>query len=147
MGAAVLEKLRKRLGVSGGQVSSDVLHHEGVDTGSSAASESAHGYQQQGEAKYQEKYEAPKYEAPKYEAPKYEAPKYEAPATEAPKYQEPPKYSETPKVEEPTTKYEAPKYAEPPKYYEGSQPKSDDGPKHVPHESAEEPDSFKDTII
>jgi len=150
--AAVLEKLRKRLGVSGGQVSSDVLHHEGVDTGSSAASESAYAYQQQGEAKYQEKYEAPKYEAPKYEAPKYEAPKYEAPkyeapATEAPKYQEPPKYSETPKVEEPTTKYEAPKYAEPPKYYEGSQPKSDDGPKHVPHESAEEPDSFKDTII
>merc|ERR550539_1139245 len=101
---AVLEKLRKKLGGSGGQVSSDVLHHEGVDTGSNA--ESAYAYKE----KVEEKYEATKYEQPK-EEPKYEQPK-----------------------EEP--KYEQPKY-------EGSEAKAeDDGPKHVPHESAEEPDSF-----
>jgi len=175
----VLEKLRKRLGGSGGQVSSDVLHHEGVDTGSNA--ESAYAYKEKEEekyeaTKYEEPKEEPKYEQPK-EEPKYETPKYEEPASEAPKYEEPkyespkeepkyeppkeePKYEqpkEEPKYEQPREepKYETPKYEEPsseaPKYeepkYEGSEAKADNGPKHVPHESAEEPDSFKDTII
>ena len=124
----VLDKLKKRLGVSGGQVSSDVLQHEGVQTSNSAASGYQANYQAKEQAysatnyeekKYEEtKYEEPKYEAPKYEEPKTEAPKYEEPKYEAPKYEEP-KY-EAPKYEEP--KYEAPKYEEPkyeaPKYEE-----------------------------
>ena len=183
----VLEKLRKRLGGSGGQVSSDVLHHEGVDTGSNA--ESSYAYKEKTEekyeaTKYEEPKEEPKYEEPPKEEPKYEQPKYEEPPKEEPKYEqpkeepkyeepkyeeppkeepkyEPPKYEqpkEEPKYEEPPKeepKYEPPKYEEPaseaPKYeepkYDGSEAKADDGPKHVPHESAEEPDSFKDTII
>merc|ERR1711970_1616357 len=88
---AVLKKLRGRLGMSGGagQVSSDILHHEGVDTGSSGGGESnGYGYQPPSgyeAATYKQETEAPKYET---EAPKYEteAPKYE---TEVPKYEQP----------------------------------------------------------
>jgi len=164
---SVLASLRQRLGMSGParDVSNDVKHHLGVDTGvemsdmssSSFSSSSSSGFEQQEESETTYKQEETPYEEPKqeeipYEEPKQEETPYEEPRQEETPYEEPeqeetpyeePKQEENP-YEEPEQEenpYEEPKQEEAPEeqYEPEENPYEETEPENPYEEAPEEP--------